>query len=172
MEQWKDLGNGYKYSVSDQGHIRRVGRDHNHSVREDRKGYLCTDLYQKGHRTTKKVHRLVAEAFIPNPEGKSQINHKDGNKKNNHVNNLEWVTPQENCRHAWDNGLAFPSYGMKGKHNPNGGRKGIPFEIVETGKTYNTAMECAKDIDGNHRHINDCLKGRQKTHRGYHFRYI
>ena len=163
----------YNYIVFENGEIysNYVHRFLNPDITKH--GYKQVTLYVNRNPTRIKVHRLVALLWLENPpKDKPTINHKDGNKKNNHVNNLEWVTPQENCRHAWDNGLAFPSYGMKGKHNPNGGRKGIPFEIVETGKTYNTAMECAKDIDGNHRHINDCLKGRQKTHRGYHFRYI
>lgn len=172
MEQWIDVGNGYNYSVSSQGHIRRNGAKLNHSVRDDTKGYLCVDLYRNGKRSTKKVHRLVAEAFIPNPEGKPQINHKDGNKRNNRVENLEWVTAKENCQHAWSTGIALPSYGMKGKQNPNAGRKGIPFKIIETGKIYNTMAECADDIGANPRHIHDCLKGRQKTHKGYHFQYI
>lgn len=51
---------------------------------------------------------------------------------------------------------------MSGKKNPNGGRKGRPFQIIETGEIFNTLKECEEAIDGNNRHINDCLKGRQK----------
>jgi hypothetical protein len=67
--------------------------------------YLKVILYHKSKRYIKKPHRLVAEAFIPNPENKPQVNHIDGNKLNNHVDNLEWVTPSENTQHAWDSGL-------------------------------------------------------------------
>ena len=172
MDIWKTVSDNPLYEVSTKGHIRRIGQDKEKHLRSDARGYLAVDLYQGGNRETKKVHRLVAEAFIPNPEDKSQINHIDGNKMNNSVSNLEWVTPKENAEHACKNGIAKPSYGMSGKKNPNAGRKGIPFEIVETGEVFRTAEECAKKIDGNHRHINDCLRGRQKTHRGFHFRYI
>ena len=88
------------------------------------------------------------------------------------ASNLEWVTKKENCRHAWDNGLVRPSYGMQGKKNPKAGRHGRPFMIVETGEIFKTLEECAKEINGNNRHINDCLRGRQRTHRGYHFKYL
>lgn len=171
MEDWKEIPDIPNYLVSTSGQIRRQGSLTDHSVR-DHKGYLVTDLYTNGNRCTKRVHRLVAEAFIPNPDNKPEVNHKDGNRHNNAVSNLEWVTKTENCRHAWDTGLVKPSYGMLGKSNPNAGRKGRPFRIIETGEIFGTLQECEKAINGNNRHINDCLRGRQCTHRGYHFEYV
>ena len=129
-------------------------------------------MYKDGKRTVKPIHILVAEAFVPNPENKPEVNHKNGNKHDNNASNLEWVTHKENCEHAWKTGLTKPSRGMLGKKNPNGGRKGRPFRIVETGEVFNTLYKCEEAIDGNNRHINDCLRGRQNTHRGYHFEYI
>lgn len=171
MEKWLKTASNPNYVVSNSGRVRREGSEKDCSVR-DRKGYLAVDLYQDGERCTKRVHRLVAEAFVPNPYNKSEVNHIDGNKHNNCASNLEWVTSSENCRHAWDNGLIKPSYSMLGKKNPNGGRKGKPIRIVETNQIFNTLKECEEAINGNNRHINDCLRGRQQTHRGYHFEYV
>ena len=171
MEEWKEVGDGFDYSVSNSGRVRRNGSPRDKAVR-DRMGYLTVDLYKNGKRSTKRVNRLVAGAFIPNPDNKPEVNHKDGNRHNNTVSNLEWATKLENVKHAWETGLARPSYGMLGKKNPNGGRKGKPFRIVETGEVFGTLKECEAKINGDNRHINDCLKGRQKTHRGYHFEYV
>ena len=68
-------------------------------------GYKHVTLYGKyGLRQSKSIHRMVAEAFLPNPENKPCVNHKDGDKMNNHVSNLEWVTHKENTRHAMASG--------------------------------------------------------------------
>lgn len=171
METWQDTPGNPNYIVSDTGRCRRKGRTVDHSTRL-KKGYVVTDLYQDGKRETRRMSRLVAEAFIPNPDDKPEVNHKDGNKLNNNVSNLEWCTKKENCRHAWDNGLAKPSRSMLGRKNPNAGRKGKPIRIVETGEVFNTLKDCEEAIDGNNRHINDCLRGRQRSHRGYHFEYV
>ena len=73
--------------------------------RPDSIGYKVVTLSVNGKCTTHTVHRLVAIAFIPNPDGKPFVNHLDGNKHNNHISNLEWTTPAENIQHAWDTGL-------------------------------------------------------------------
>lgn len=65
--------------------------------------YLSIALIHNRNRFTKRIHRLVAEAFIPNPENKNEVNHIDCNKQNNNVNNLEWVTKSENVKHAVKN---------------------------------------------------------------------
>ena len=68
-------------------------------------GYYLVTLSNQGKKSNKHIHRLLATHFIPNPLNKKQVNHIDGNKQNNDLNNLEWVTPQENARHAVDTGL-------------------------------------------------------------------
>ena len=76
---------------------------------EDKQGYLRVKISQQ----TKKVHRLIAQTFIPNPENKSTVNHKNGNKKNNTIKNLEWMTRSENTQHAYNTGLKKGYKGYK-----------------------------------------------------------
>lgn len=80
---------------------------------KDTKGYLQVEFKKNGKRHIYFTHRLVAEAFLELKEGKNQVNHKDGNKLNNSVENLEWVTCQENIIHAWKNNLNKPFLGEK-----------------------------------------------------------
>lgn len=105
MEIWRPA-KGYedKYEVSNLGRV----RNSKHyimkpSLRED--GYLWIYLVSKTSPNNTSIHRLVAKTSIPNPEGKPQVNHIDGNKTNNRVENLEWVTGSENVRHAYANNL-------------------------------------------------------------------
>ena len=94
--------------TSDTGRMIKAGNNGN--------GYFHVQVMRKGKRYTRYVHRLVAECFVPNPNGYKEINHIDGNKLNNYVGNLEWVSRESNIQHAFDMGL-IPK--RIGKDNPN-----------------------------------------------------
>lgn len=79
----------------------------------DKHGYLQVNLYKENHRKHLLVSRLVALTYIPNPEAKPQVNHKDGNKINNNISNLEWCTGSENVKHSFDTGLQKKKYGSE-----------------------------------------------------------
>lgn len=117
MEKWKDI-EGYEgiYQVSDQGRVKSLDRDINcngtHRKFEGKylkiknpQGYDQVNLSKEGKQKTCLVHRLVAIAFIENPENKPEVNHIDGCKTNNCLSNLEWNTRSENQQHAVDIGL-------------------------------------------------------------------
>lgn len=96
------------YNISDKGEVfsKRSGKYLKLSHKKN--GYVYIELNVDGKVTYKRVHRLVAEAFIPNPNNKPFVNHIDGNKSNNSVDNLEWVTGSENNIHAIQNNLFDP----------------------------------------------------------------
>lgn len=98
-EIWKDI-KGYEglYQVSSWGNVKGKKGILKPYITE--KGYLKVGLFKDGKNHKKRVNRLVAEAFIPNPLNLPQVNHKDGNKKNNSVSNLEYCTNSENRNHA------------------------------------------------------------------------
>jgi hypothetical protein len=112
MENWKPVV-GYEgiYEVSDQGRVKRIKPEYNTYVGKilsggiEKNGYRVVLLYDNGKRKMFKVHRLVAIAFVPNPENKPQINHKNAIKLDNRAENLEWSTCQENITHAVNKGL-------------------------------------------------------------------
>jgi hypothetical protein len=104
-EIWKDV-KGYEglYQVSNLGRIKSIIRKGKILSNKSHR-YISVIFYKNKLRKNIRVHRLVAGAFIPNPENKPQVNHIDGNKKNNNVNNLEWNTQLENIRHAYRTGI-------------------------------------------------------------------
>ena len=148
----KNIIEGFEeYEVSETGNVynlRTCIPEFNHietlSKRIDRAGYYTVRLYS-GKPVTKYLHRLIAEAFIPNPENKKYINHKDGNKLNNKVNNLEWTTHKENVNHAYQNGL------IKQKTKP----------VIDTrsGMVFKSLKEAAKHLGLNYSTLKNYLNG-------------
>lgn len=106
MEIWKKIdGFDGKYWVSNLARVKKVTGDMEkiYAISTKTRGYTTIRLDKKIY----SLHRIVAKTFVDNPENKSEVNHKDGNKKNNNADNLEWVSHYENLRHAFDNGLLF-----------------------------------------------------------------
>lgn len=149
------------YSVSTEGEVRKDSSNYVlcHSLQQD---YHHVTLNIQGKQKRMRVHRLVAEAFIPNPDNKPYVNHIDGNKGNNNVNNLEWVTPSENIQHAVAIGLfksgvarAVIQYDLKGN------------EMM----TFESASEAARQTGSSQSHITQCCKRQRETDHDYQWRY-
>ena len=148
------------YAVSDVGDVvNKITGCERKPIFDKHTGYLKLDLYENNIPTRKYIHRLVAETFIGGGDN-LDVNHKDGNKLNNSVDNLEFVTRADNLRHAYDTGL-------------NTRAKSI--EIVETGEVFTSVTKCAKAIGSCHQNILKCLDENDPIHhtsKGYHFRYV
>lgn len=167
--EWKEI-KGYEgyYEVSTEGKIRSVNRTiKKGEVFISRKsqemktfltnGYERVSLNKEGKRKKFMVHRLVAETFIPNPENKKEVNHKDANKLNNSVGNLEWVTKLENMRHAEDNNLIRRTKGTQ-RYNSKL-NEDLVRELRKRFKEGETCHSLAKEIGVNEKTIRTACLG-------------
>ena len=134
------------------------------------KGYLQITLQKQGKKEYKKVHRLVAEAFIENTYNKREVNHIDGNKSNNNATNLEWVTSSENQIHAYKMGLQ-KLHSRKGKENTLSKKvvqKNINGKII---KIWDYMHDIERETGIKHQSVSACCKGIQKHTHNYKFEY-
>lgn len=139
-------------------------------------GYLTVFLMKDGKGKTCYIHRLVAETFIQNIENKPQVNHIDGNKKNNCVNNLEFCTLKCNVQHAWNTGLCeavrnnFKLHHSKNAHRSK--KKVIQYNLNgDFIKKWQGMTDAGKQLNILVSSISDCCKGRYKTAGGYKWKY-
>ena len=134
---------------------------------KDNHGYLMVVIHNNGKRKTFKVHRLVAEHFIDNPDNKRCVNHKDGNKLNNDAPNLEWVTDSENMQHAHDTGLNKGTINCKVKSKP------VQGTCIKTGKIVKFPSTAEAQRQGfSQVCVSNCCNGKVKTHKKYTWKYI
>lgn len=155
---WMTVKDFPNYSVNNFGQIRNEKTGNLMKPHVTKDGYLRIKLTSTGSKMLS-VHRVVAEAFLPNPDSKPMINHINGIKTDNRVENLEWCTNSENQIHGRR---------VLG-HQPGFASKRVV--CVETGKKYETLMDAAYDCGTDVSSIAKCAKHKRKTAAGYHWEY-
>ncbi len=138
-----EIQNYSDYLIYDDGLVFSEKRNIIMKTFNNNKGYEFVCLWKNGKRKCCKIHRLVAEHYVPNPENKSDVDHIDGNKSNNNVSNLRWVTHQENC----NNYQKLRKDNKLGHKNIIKRKNGCEFQKTIYGKTY---TKC-------HKNLNDAL---------------
>lgn len=156
MEIYKDI-QGYEelYKISNHGNVKSLISNKILKLTKDKDGYLNVTLHKQGKVKTYKIHRLVTQAFIENPNNLPQVNHKDEDKTNNHVTNLEWCTNEYNS-----------NYGTRNQ------RMSKQVMCLETEKIYSSTMEVERQLGFAQSHISMCCRGKQKTCGGYTWKYV
>lgn len=164
------------YQVSNLGNVRTLNYKRTGEVRilrpgiQKRTGYLSVTLNKNGTQKTKPVHRLVAEAFIPNPNNYKIINHIDGNKANNNVTNLEWCTHSHNNKHAYNLGLKKVTENQR-KAGKMKAKAVIQYDLDGNYiKRWKSQAEAAQTLNINQRNISSCCRGKYKNAGGYIWR--
>ena len=184
LEEWKTIPEFLgRYDVSNLGRVRsyangRHGNKSNPVILSQRiipNGYVQVKLYKPnggGKEITCLVHRLVAESFIPNHEDKPVVNHKDGNKKNNCADNLEWVTSSENSFHAVRTGLSKPSQHQKEVVSKIHSIPVVMFDkSMNEIKRFDSAKQASLKTGADISAIIKCCRGKLKSTKGHKWKY-
>lgn len=170
-EKWAKIKGFDDYQISTKGRVwsSKTNRILCQNLKSKTCPYLAVCLLSNGKQKTYPVHRLVAETFLTREQGKCQVNHIDGDKTNNDITNLEWVTRSENDRHAFRIGLRKTESSRINKAIQSRQRR---VKNVNTGKVYDSIVACAKDIGGQHSGVSKCLSGERETYYGFKFEYV
>ena len=180
-EIWKDIiGYEGRYQISNFGRVKSLLKKHRKNkdsfmdIRKNKGGYLTAGLRSATKKANPQVHRLVAIAFIQNPESKPQVNHIDGNKENNYAVNLEWVTASENIIHAFKTGLrSFDKLKQQGILGNKVSMKPVLRYNLDGSfvKEWESTIQIQRTLKFPNSNICECLKGRYKQSHGYIWKY-
>ena len=164
--EWKNIeGTKGEYQVSDTGLVKTTQTGRILKPIIDQRGYERVCLFKMDRTRRFKVHRLVAQAFIPNPSHLPQVNHIDGNKRNNEVNNLEWSTNADNMKHAKINGLRAGHE----RFCKSRSKRVIATHIATGEKIVFDSILAAKKGIGT-QHVQEVLQGKRLQAKGYTFK--
>lgn len=172
----KEIAGWNGYMITDTGVVYST-RQHKHRKLKPQishNGYLSVSLCVDGKKQSKRINRLVAEAFIPNPENKPEVNHKNGNKKDNRVANLEWATRSENIQHSFRVLCRIHPKGMLGKTGLQNKRcKSVLGTNIKTGETtkYISLTDAANKTGARTSNIYHCCIGKLNQTGGYYWKY-
>jgi hypothetical protein len=175
MREIKDFPN---YLVTDKGEIlsknyHREGRIAKLQPRIKENGYPYVILRKDGLNYTKTIHRIVAESFIPNPDNKQTVNHKNGNKTDNRVENLEWATQSENIKHAYRVLKRQINKNWLGKFGKNNPKSKIVIQLFNKNiiAEFNGLHEAERQTHINRVSIKLVCQGKRNSAGGYQWRY-
>lgn len=166
-ESWKTIKEMKTYEVSNYGRVRKKLLSGYRYLKpfKDKDNYLRVCLCENNHRIYRNIHRLVAIEFITNSNNKPTVNHIDGNKHNNHIDNLEWATIKEQNNHALKNKLRF----MK---NDGCSKKVAQYDMnMNLIKIYPSANEAKRQTGFSQGHISEVCRGEKKHHKNYIWKY-
>ena len=192
-EEWRDI-EGYEglYQVSDKGRVKSLNYNHTGKERilkscKNSAGYLIVELYINGIGKCHTIHKLVAEAFIPNTDNLPDINHKDENKTNNYANNLEWCTTKYNMNYGTAKvriaekmtGRKLTDESRKKISEKNTNNPKLSKPVIGISKVsglileFPSAKEAERQTGINHSNITQCCKGKKnfKSAGGYYWFY-
>lgn len=162
-ERWRNVENHPNYRISSEGRVKNKVTGKVLKGKIDTYGYPQVVLCENGVKQPALIHRLVAKAFVDGYDDDLQVNHIDGDKRNNNVENLEWVTRSENVCHAYSHGLM--------RRSDKAGCRPKSVRVIETGEVFVSESECARVLGVKREGINACLNGRQLSHHGLHYEY-